>query len=637
MKAFHELFKVRLMILVVGLALFLTANARAATTTWSLNGYNILLNGQTFFAQGMGYYPLPIGNTANTTPYGDYFYNFQGQDMVWKNIVERDVPKMRSTGVNVVRLYAMWTCAAADYTLDPLCTNKAFTIYHNKFLDMLYNNGQDPIYLLVGVYTENNWSDPTYQSQIENIYKQVATELKDHPAVMGFMIGNELNADFKNDPNFWAWVNKVGKMIKEIAPDKLTTVALIDDGFQSLDAINQIGPKENGTVMPYIDAWGINNYRGDSSSSGPNSGFTAGFWSGYQSRSSKPLLMTEWGVPASMHVPDEAYPSGIPQELPNNAEDQATFIKNHYKDMVQNSTINGGISSGGTLFMWADQWDKQECDACSPSTHDGTASGPTGNFPGNWWDEEWFGLHSVTKDPSRPWDQNWDVANNKPYPADTLTERAAYKTIARLFTVPDPELQTTIATNSAGRNATTDQISSESPAEISSDDQTGNFDNLVPSAAMTSGVPKIVSNLDLTSALEGGMDGITFPWQDADPLEATPSDIVQINYSLDPNRLEGTTADWYLAALVYPYKDAKSFTVYHFSPQGIWEIAGDQSLLLPKTPSYVGDLFQLDHFKAFEGNLDTGYYEFIFDLAVKRSDRRGYNHYIDGEAVNVIE
>jgi len=604
MKDFHFCRRMAMTIPVMIFVFSLAGIVSAATSDWSFQGYDVLLNGKTFFSKGMCYYPLPIGNTASTTPYGDYFYNFTGEDMVWKNIVERDIPKMRASGVNVIRLYAMWTCARDDYTVDPLCTGKTYDIYHDKFLDMLYNNGNNPIYLLVGVYTQNNWNEQPYQSQLENEYRRLATEMKDHPAVMGFMIGNELNAANKTNPAFWEWVNKVGKMIKEIAPNKIATVALIDDGFDTFDKVNQIGPKENGKVMPYIDVWGINNYRGSSSSSGPDSGFTAAFWSGYKTKTDKPLLMTEWGVPASRHVPDAPYPSGVPQEMPNNAEGQEIFIKYHYMDMVQNATVNEGVGSGGMLFMWADQWDKQECASCSPSTHDGTASGPTGNFPGNWTDEEWFGIHGLTKDPGRPWDKNWDVSKGKPYPADTLAERAAFTTIKKFFTEPDPEIRTAIVSNATGKNTSFTEAASQ----------------------MNTGTSLKMGEYSVKAGAA--------PWEDLDPLEATPSDNLLVSYSLLPNSLKGTDAEWYASAIVYPYKGAETFTIYYYLG-GVWVKAEDQTQVLSSIPSYTGTLFQLEEYKIFTGSLEPGYYEFLFALAMLRSDWTGYDLYFDGEAIEV--
>jgi hypothetical protein len=451
------------------------------------------------------------------------------------------------------------------------------------------------------------------------------------------MIGNELNATFKSDPAFWAWVDKVGGMIKGIAPNKITTVALIDDSFESIDEANRIGPKEGGKAMPHIDVWGLNNYRGDSSPSGPNHGFTEGFWSGYESRTGKPLLMTEWGVPASVHVPDQAYPAGTPQELPNDAAAQEVFIRYHYEDMVQHSTVNKGISSGGTLFIWADQWDKQECSACSDRTHDGTASGPAENFPGNWWDEEWFGIQSVTKDPNRPWDQNWDVNNNRPYPPDTLHPRAAYSSISKLFTQPDPEVNTSTIAGAAGDPGFVVPIAPGNGSGEGTDlEPVPGGDPGTLATANADAMPTLDS-LDPNTLLENQWIGESVPWADLVPLEITSAETVQTTFSLQPNRLEGMDANWYASAIAYPSKGSQTYTIYHFSPDGVWEEAQDQDLVLPGTPSYAGDLFQLEDFEIFSGMLPPGYYEFIFALSVLRSDWSGFDLHIDGEAVHVTE
>jgi hypothetical protein len=344
--------------------------------------------------------------------------------------------------------------------------------------------------------------------------------------------------------------------------------------------------------------------------------------------------MTEWGVPASKHTPDEPFPSGKPEELPNNAEGQATFIEYHYKDMVQHSTLNNGVSSGGMLFMWADQWDKQPCDDCSPRTHDGTPSGPAGNFPGNWHDEEWFGIHSVSKDPNRPWDKNWDVAANKPYPPDTLTERAAYTTISKLFTEPDPEIGTNVA---AGVSAAIARTSPINEGGEEADLQVASGDRPDPLAAALSNELHARYGLDYITLMEGKMNGGAPPWNDLDHLDASSSDVVHITFSLHPNSKMGADAHWYTALLYYPFKDSETFTVFHLSGDGVWKEAQDQELVLPIIPSYVGDLFQLEDLEVFRGSLDPGYYEFIFAVSTLRSDWSGYDLYIDGEAVEVAE
>lgn len=551
----------------------------AATTRWTVDGYKILLDGKPFFAQGVCYFPLPAGNESSKPPYGDYFYNFPGQDPVWKPFLDRDLPRMRAAGVNLIRLYSMWAWAGQDFVVAPLNVDKTRTLSHQGFMDMAYGGGSQPMYVLVNVFIEaGRWADPSYQAQIEDVYRQLATELKDHPAVMGFMVGNELNGEAtRGNPQFWQWIDHLARIIKEIAPDKLTTMALVDDGLLSIDRANEVAPRQNGTVMPHLDVWGINNYRGDM-----NSGFGDAFWSSYRTKTTKPILMTEWGAPASRHDPDVAFSAGgVPAELPDRARDQATYLRNHYNDMVDHSTINGGVSSGGALFMWADQWDKQECPTCSPSTQDGS-SNSTGGFPGKWWDEEWFGIHGLVKDPSRPFAENWDVAANRPYSPDTLVPRAAYDTIKTLFTTPDPEVRVGRA---GGPGATA-------------------------AAAPDSGA----------GLLRGAL---------------TSDDEISLSVSLLSNHYEGLMADWYVGVLAYPHPGADTFVLYHLAPDGTWQVV-HQPLDLLGTPAHSGPLTQVESVQIHAGAVPPGYYMIFFALSVDRGDGSGWELHLDIEELHVV-
>src|SRR5688572_4367512 len=88
--------------MILAIALVAGTASHAAATTWTMDGYTILLDGKPFFAQGVGYFPLPLGNESSRPAYGDYFYNFPDQAPVWKPYLDRDLPRMRGAGVNVV-------------------------------------------------------------------------------------------------------------------------------------------------------------------------------------------------------------------------------------------------------------------------------------------------------------------------------------------------------------------------------------------------------------------------------------------------------------------------------------------------------------------------------------------------------
>ncbi|MBK1648611.1 hypothetical protein [Rhabdochromatium marinum] len=562
------------------------------TTQWSTDGYEILRNGEPFFAKGVAYYPLPIGNRQKDMPYGDFFYNFEGQNPVWKNILDRDLPAMRRAGVNMIRLYAMWAWANERWEVMPLNVDKTRTLSHQKFLDMAWNNGVDPMHVLVTVFIESgSWQNTNYQAQIEDVYRQLASEMKDHPALMGFIVGNELNdSSTIQNPEFWAWLDRLGSIIKEEAPDKLVTTSLVDDGLASVRAGKELGPQENGVPLPNIDVWGLNIYRGN----GTN-GFTPELWNEFQRDGDRPLLFTEWGVPASFHEPDAPYSQGgIPAELPNRASAQSDWLVNHYEDMTDNSVLTGGLTSGGALFMWSDGWDKQGCNSCEPNVQDG--SDGTGSFPGHWWDEEWFGINAVVKDPSRPWDENWNVAANRPWPADTLVPRAAYDSISRLFNDLDPEVSVR-----AREQPRAMAVFAQSFADIKTEGD-GNG-----------------------AILELAANGETV---------IGSGESFRLLLGVNPNAYKGALARWYLGATAYRSDDPEDFDVYHYSPSGNWKRASDQNLALPSTPAWEGPVSQLDNFEAYRGSLPPGRYDFNFALTTEEPEE-GYRMFFDSTTLVV--
>ena len=113
------------------------------------------------------------------------------------------------------------------------------------------------------------------QKQLEDIREQVLA-LKDHPALMIWGIGNELNLHYTN-PKVWDAVNDISEMIHEVDPNHLTTtslagisekeVAFIKERCQDLDilAVQMYGDlpdlprlvREYGWDGPYmVTEWG---------------------------------------------------------------------------------------------------------------------------------------------------------------------------------------------------------------------------------------------------------------------------------------------------------------------------------------------------------------------------------------------
>ena len=71
------------------------------------------------------------------------------------------------------------------------------------------------------------------KEQFERIKKEVLT-LKDHPALLIWAIGNELNLRHTN-PKVWDAVNDISKMIHEVDPNHLTTTTLAGISKNEID------------------------------------------------------------------------------------------------------------------------------------------------------------------------------------------------------------------------------------------------------------------------------------------------------------------------------------------------------------------------------------------------------------------
>lgn len=411
--------------------------ATSGTTGKNPTVPSLTVNENSFFAQSTCYQPVPWGGSANWPPFGDFMSS------PWHEIWARDLPAMRAGGVNLLRTYNM------PYK------QKGVPYDHTNFLNACWNDGHDPIYVLLGFGDLNNlaiydpWLDgAALRIEAEEVFLDTVKKYKDDPAVMGFIIANEVNTSVTiKNPKFWKWLNQLCAKAKNKAPDKITVMSVVDD---SMDTVTKCGKQ-----MPDLDIWGINSYRGQISPANANN--FGNLWTTFQSVSNKPLLITEWGAPASTHISGAlAFPPEIAKKLD-------TYIDGHYKDIKYNSvstTSNGGsgnpnsaywapVCIGSCYFEWSDElW---KLDAASGLPCQATVQNPgtstNSAFPGGWDDEECFGLNSITpvesdnvKPAERPGQKKgdckggpWDFLSSKPYAADVMTPRSSWTKLSNMF------------------------------------------------------------------------------------------------------------------------------------------------------------------------------------------------------------
>lgn len=412
-----------------------------STTNWAIDRYRITVNGNAFFGNGVSYSPVPWGACTAFTPFGDFTIN------TWNSVWRRDLEIMRANGVNLLKTYNTLDSAQLIAGKKP----GTWDHDHSEFLNACWNNGNNPIYVLMGYAPPKNlqaafltvtWSDSVnvnLRSAIKTDLVNLASSWSPFPAVMGFVMANEVNAiDIINNPLFFQYWNDVANAIAVAAPGKLASLANVDDTMNTVNAGNQYMTSDNFF-------WGYNTYRGNWTNSNGFDNLFSTFQTATASNPN-PLMLTEWGAPASTHNA-----AGNMQEM--NAvqmENLATYVTGHYNNIVANrSDIGSGVCCGGTYFEWSDEWWKADPEGlqcnqpnAAPACNSGVWNpGPNmnqqPNFPGNYWDEEGFGLFSIA--PVNPGSRipvekdgcvgPWNPVTNTPYEPDTLTARPHAKAL----------------------------------------------------------------------------------------------------------------------------------------------------------------------------------------------------------------
>lgn len=169
------------------------------------------------------------------------------------------------------------------------------------------------------------------QQQFDKIKKRVL-ELKDHPAVLMWAIGNELSVHYTNR-KVWNAVNDVARMIHEVDPNH-PALTVIGDEFSS---------GKNGDIQeimehcPNLDLLGINFYKGVETVPAT---LRAEGWN-------KPYVITEWGPSGDWQVPRTAWKASIEETSTEKAE---RYLERYQGTMLKDTEW----CLGSYVFIW--QW-----------------------------------------------------------------------------------------------------------------------------------------------------------------------------------------------------------------------------------------------------------------------------------------
>jgi hypothetical protein len=328
------------------------------TTTVTVSGHHLTVDGEPFIIKGVGYAPTPIGDDPETSPpYGDYFTTN------YSAVYSRDLPLLREMGANTIRLWG-WK----------------FDADHSDFLDAAFNNGVRPMYVVAPYWLDASLdiSDPSIRQAIKAEFTQMVAIHKDHPAILMWVIGNELNAPwmFGDSDDLFSLIDEMAQAAHEEEGDSYHPVTTPLADINMISTIASRDPE-----VPNLDVWSVQAYRGASFGS---------LFSDYAGVSDKPLVITEYGIDAyDDEGADEYENMGIPY--------QALYAESLWYEIEAHSDI----CSGGSIMAYSDEWWKgrhghsdsnhPNCPDFDPAFHS-PCGYPSGAHPDGYSNEEWWGI-----------------------------------------------------------------------------------------------------------------------------------------------------------------------------------------------------------------------------------------------------
>lgn len=171
-----------------------------------------------------------------------------------------------------------------------------------------------------------DYSDKAAVARQLERFRQQVLKYRNHPALLVWIIGNELNYGSTN-PRVWNAVNDISKMIHRLDPNHPTTTALAGIGADNYEAIRERAPD--------LDFLSVQLYGGL-------------HWLPSQVKKigvRMPIMVTEWGTIGHWETPKTSW--GAPIEI--NSSEKALRYLNGYEQVIKPMA---GEVIGSYAFLW---------------------------------------------------------------------------------------------------------------------------------------------------------------------------------------------------------------------------------------------------------------------------------------------
>jgi len=177
-----------------------------------------------------------------------------------------------------------------------------------------------------------DYDDPAAVAKQFEATRERVLKYKDHPALLTWIIGNEVNYDFSN-PKVFDAVNQVAEMIKEVDPNHPSTTALAGFDREALKAIEKRAPAlDFVSFQMYADIVNLPKYIEEF-------GYT------------EPYFVTEWGSVGHWEVVSTKW--GAPVE--NTSSEKASNFAKSYLEVLQAESHQ---AIGNYVFLWGQKQER---------------------------------------------------------------------------------------------------------------------------------------------------------------------------------------------------------------------------------------------------------------------------------------
>ncbi|RZJ39163.1 MAG: glycosidase, partial [Chryseobacterium sp.] len=336
----------------------------------SNEGQKLTVDGKSVMINGMNWDYYPIGTNYN-------YSLWTQKDEFIKTALDNEMSLLKNMGVNSIRVYAGIPKKWITYIYEKY---GIYTMLNHSFGRYGLN--------IKGKWVANtDYSDPDTRELLLKEIKDLATQYKNTPGLLLYLLGNENNYGL-----FWegAETENIPMQDRKSTQKATPMYQLFNEAALEIKSVDQSHPVAlcNGDLLfldivakecKDIDIFGINAYRGVS---------FGDLFQRVKNEYGKPVMFTEFGADAFNELSQK-----------EDQDAQSNYLIGNWQDIYENAAGMGkaGNAIGGYTFQFSDGWWKYK-QTENLDVHDNNASWSNGGYikdfekGSNNMNEEWFGI-----------------------------------------------------------------------------------------------------------------------------------------------------------------------------------------------------------------------------------------------------